>query len=209
MTYKGIWGKLQKWNERSSTCRCLCNKLGCEEMHVQHGQEASIVSGTTSPDHKWDDRSQNSTGQERCRVSVYFALLSYTKLSKKFSKAIFFQLGQENWLREFWVDPIWSNPLVFSRHFFEVWRAKTQWAGSPRKVPPATVFLGEERLASLTGGMLTNKDMFFSRCFNKRQPNMERTYSDLREKILGDLTRYGWVNQGDVNLILRLRTSAF
>jgi hypothetical protein len=36
--------------------------LGCEEMHVQHGQEASIVSGTTSPsDHKWDDRSQNST----------------------------------------------------------------------------------------------------------------------------------------------------
>ena len=111
MTYKGIWGKLQKWNERSSTCRCLCNKLGCEEMHVQHGQEASIVSGTTSPDHKWDDRSQNSTGQERCRVSVYFALLSYTKLSKKFSKAIFFQLGQENWLREFF-GLIQSDPIL-------------------------------------------------------------------------------------------------
>lgn len=121
----------------------------------------------------------------RC-ISPFFHIPSSARsFQKRYSFSLARKIGS---IREFRVDPIWSNPFCrfFPADTFEVWRAKTQWGGSPRKVPPATVFLGEERLASLTGWRdVDQQRFFFSRCFNNRQPNMERTYSDLREKILG------------------------
>ena len=77
------------------------------------------------------------------QVSGVILPFKYTNLtSKEFSKTIL-ELGQDNCLGPgILVDP--SLNSVGCLLTLEVWRAKTQWAGSPRKVPPVTAFLGKD-----------------------------------------------------------------